>query len=147
MNCLTLLQSLLYTFESSLEYIDAIHNDEVNTLPPKPAFNRDDVDALIKEIHKHIADASSPVKEETLTLAVMTKVKLNNREEYCDWIAGQKAIARDTGFLMSAIPAGFDPDPDMKAGVAYAFYAYRNDPSQILPTLPPGQKYVWIGEP
>jgi hypothetical protein len=71
-----------------------------------------------------------------MRLATQLRVLLKNHDEYSDWLAGQYAIAEETGFTFSAYDKG----------EVLAYYLSRLDPKEVLPPLPRGQHYVWIND-
>lgn len=71
-----------------------------------------------------------------MKLAIQLHVSLKNRDEYSDWLAGQKAIQAETNFTFSAY----------NEGKVIAYYISHLDPESVLPALPRGQRYAWIND-
>lgn len=71
-----------------------------------------------------------------MRLAIQLHVSLKNRDEYSDWLAGQKAIKAETRFTFSAY----------NEGNVTAYYISHLDPDSVLPALPRGQCYTWVND-
>jgi len=140
MNTNIVLKELLSSVEGLLEYIDAIPSAIADAFPAMPGCNRDELEADLDIVKSHLkknAAASVTMGTETLIRAVLIKVKHPSAEDFCDWLAGQRAIASTTGFISAVY---------VKADETLAYYRYSGDPKDILPALPVGQSYVWISE-
>lgn len=140
MNTNELLAELVDSVETLLGYIDAIPKETADAFPAMPGCDRDEVGAVLdiaKSRLKKSAAASVIMGTESLQAAVMIKLKHSSLEEFSDWIAGQNAIAYNTGFLGAVY---------VKSGVSVAYYRYAGNPKEVLPALPVGQSYVWHGE-
>lgn len=140
-----ILTKLVGATNSLLNYVDAIPSEAANSFPAMPGCDRDEIEADISlaiSYQKEIANSSVTIDGTQLVCAIRIRIQHASLSDFSDWLAGQYAIAKSTGFLSASRSIN-------ESGKNYtdAYYLYRGDPKDVLPVLPAGQSYVWICSP
>lgn len=135
-----LIEQSISWIQSLLLYIDAIPDEAANAFPAMPGFDRDELNCFVDELRSMHPTAQKQSHSgfsgvETIQ-AIRINLKHSNTEVFEDWLAGQKFIAADVGF----INASFD------GKVTVAYYKYQGNPADVLPPLPRGQNYVLLSD-
>ncbi len=140
-----ILRNLVNATNSLLNYVDAIPSEAANSFPAMPGCDRDEIEAdigLAISFQKEMANATVTIDGTQLVCAIRIRIHHRSLSEFSDWLAGQYAIAKSTGFLNAARSIN-----DSGKNYTDAYYLYKGDPKDVLPALPAGQSYVWICSP
>lgn len=140
------LGALVDAVESLLAYIDAIPKALADQFPAMPGCNRDDVEADLSDAKRFCKKAEAATIEmegAQLVLAIKTRIKHLNINEFSDWLAGQHGIANETGFISAT--RAYDSSGDVYTEALYLYQ--QGNPKDILWELPAGQSYVWVSLP
>lgn len=133
-----LMQKLTGHIDSLLEYIDAIPDDQAAAFPAMPGVDRDDLMADLEYAKKMIKRLDVPpvyFGSEKMSYFIEQNVtNIKNVEEFSDYVAGQKAIASETGFVTATYADG----------ACKSYYKNGTPPQEIQPVLQKGQRRVWM---
>lgn len=136
-----LMHKLSQHIEALTGYIDAIPDEQAAAFPAMPGMDRDELMADLEDAKKLVRSFGVPASyfgEQKMGYFIEQNVSdVKNMNAFADWVAGQKAIAAETGFVTATY----------MDGTCRAYYQNPTPPQDLQPALQKGQRLVWIPLP